>query len=183
MPNEISKDELSYNEKVELFKELIFGKAANDDFEPQKRVSHKEKSIFSKEKLVVSTNKVEQSSSDFAVGDKGNACSTAQLILKAAEEVFLRDGFAAATTSAIAKSAGVTHAMLHYYFNTKENLFKHIFQQKVAELIASLQNAFGNSNPYAATTAISASRAAKPLPMACLPCSRWNAWVAAATAR
>ena len=70
MPNEISKDELSYNEKVELFKELIFGKAANDDFEPQKRVSHKEKSIFSKEKLVVSTNKVEQSSSDFAVGDK-----------------------------------------------------------------------------------------------------------------
>ena len=38
MPNEISKDELSYNEKVELFKELIFGKAANDDFEPKKRV-------------------------------------------------------------------------------------------------------------------------------------------------
>ena len=146
MPNEISKDELSYNEKVELFKELIFGKAANDDFEPKKRVSHKEKSIFPKEKLVVSTSKVEQSSSDFAVGDKGNACSTAQLILKAAEEVFLRDGFAAATTSAIAKSAGVTHAMLHYYFKTKENLFKHIFQQKVAELIASLQNAFGNSN-------------------------------------
>ena len=45
MPNEISKDELSYNEKVELFKELIFGKAANDDFEPKKRVSHKEKPV------------------------------------------------------------------------------------------------------------------------------------------
>ena len=112
MPNEISKDELSYNEKVELFKELIFGKAANDDFEPKKRVSHKEKPVFPKEKLVVSTSKVEQSSSDFAVGDKGNASSTAHLILKAAEEVFLRDGFAAATTSAIAKSAGVMGLIL-----------------------------------------------------------------------
>lgn len=60
--------------------------------------------------------------------------------------MFLRDGFAAATTSAIAKTAGVTHAMLHYYFNTKENLFKQIFLQKVAELSASLQDAFGNSD-------------------------------------
>lgn len=46
-----------------------------------------------------------------------------QAILDAAEEEFLEMGFHGAKTSSIAKRAGVTHAMLHYYFSTKENLY------------------------------------------------------------
>ena len=42
--------------------------------------------------------------------------STEEKILKAAEHEFLVKGFAGARTTSIASAAGVTHAMLHYYF-------------------------------------------------------------------
>lgn len=60
-----------------------------------------------------------------------------QLLLKAAEEEFLEKGFGKARTTEIAKRAGVTHAMLHYYFKTKENLFKMVFAQS-AEIMANI---------------------------------------------
>ena len=37
-------------------------------------------------------------------------------ILKAAEQEFMLKGFDGAKTTSIAHAAGVTHAMLHYYF-------------------------------------------------------------------
>lgn len=64
--------------------------------------------------------------------------NTEQNILNAAEKIFLSKGFAATKTTEIAKEAGVTHAMLHYYFRTKENLFYIIFQNKVVLLANSL---------------------------------------------
>lgn len=51
-------------------------------------------------------------------------------IIKAAEQEFLTKGFAGARTTSIASEAGVTHAMLHYYFRTKENLFERIATEK-----------------------------------------------------
>ena len=54
-----------------------------------------------------------------------------QLILEAAETEFLEKGYTNTKTTAIAQKAGVTHAMLHYYFRTKENLFQKVFQNKV----------------------------------------------------
>lgn len=51
-------------------------------------------------------------------------------ILKAAEHEFLTKGFAGARTTTIAEAAGVTHAMFHYYFRTKEKLFERIFAEK-----------------------------------------------------
>ena len=41
-----------------------------------------------------------------------------QAILAAAEQEFLAKGFDGARTTSIAAAAGVTHAMLHYYFRT-----------------------------------------------------------------
>jgi AcrR family transcriptional regulator len=61
--------------------------------------------------------------------------SAEEAILKAAEEVFLNKGFAMATTTAIAKLAGVNQALLHYYFRTKENLFEAVFLKKL-QLVA-----------------------------------------------
>ncbi len=60
-----------------------------------------------------------------------------QLMLEAAEAEFLEKGYSSAKTTAIAKRAGVTHAMLHYYFRTKENLFQKIFEAKVQLLLGS----------------------------------------------
>ena len=57
--------------------------------------------------------------------------NTEQAILQAAETEFLDKGFALAKTTEIAKQAGVTHAMLHYYYRTKEKLFERVFQEKV----------------------------------------------------
>ncbi len=57
-----------------------------------------------------------------------------QAILDAAEEEFLEMGFHGAKTSSIAKRAGVTHAMLHYYFSTKENLYDVFISQKLQEV-------------------------------------------------
>lgn len=48
------------------------------------------------------------------------------IILQAAQEEFLEKGFDGARTVDIAKRAGFTHAMLHYYYNTKEELFEQV---------------------------------------------------------
>lgn len=59
---------------------------------------------------------------------------TEQRILYAAEREFMSKGFAGARTTSIAEAAGVTHAMLHYYFRTKQKLFDRILSEKIALL-------------------------------------------------
>jgi TetR/AcrR family transcriptional regulator len=49
-------------------------------------------------------------------------------ILKAAEEVFATAGFSGARTAAIAKRADVPKANLHYYFGTKEALYRRVLE-------------------------------------------------------
>lgn len=55
-------------------------------------------------------------------------------ILNAAEREFMAKGFAGARTTSIAEAAGVTHAMFHYYFRTKEKLFDRIISEKLEML-------------------------------------------------
>lgn len=57
--------------------------------------------------------------------------NTEQAILKAAEELFLEQGFEQTTTKQIAQRAGCNQALLHYYYRTKDNLFVQIFEEKV----------------------------------------------------
>ena len=56
---------------------------------------------------------------------------TESRILQAAEEEFLLKGLEGARTTPIAERAGVTHAMLHYYFRTKNMLFERIIEEKM----------------------------------------------------
>lgn len=63
---------------------------------------------------------------------------TEEQILKAAETLFLEQGFKETTTAQIAKAAGCNSALVHYYFRTKENLFAKIFETKVEEYAQSL---------------------------------------------
>ena len=77
-----------------------------------------------------------------------NERNNEQLILEAAEVEFLEKGFKNAATTAIAKRAGVTHAMLHYYFRTKENLFQKVFQEKVILLGDSFYQQLSDDLPF-----------------------------------
>ncbi len=66
--------------------------------------------------------------------DRQQLTDTEALILQAAEREFMDKGFAGARTTSIASAAGVTHAMLHYYFRTKEKLFERIITEKISLL-------------------------------------------------
>lgn len=59
---------------------------------------------------------------------------TDERILKAAENEFFTKGFAGARTTVIAENAGVTHAMLHYYFRTKEQLFNTVLKKNIEKM-------------------------------------------------
>lgn len=64
--------------------------------------------------------------------------NTEKAVLEAAEAVFMEKGYRKATTTAIASKAGVTHAMLHYYFRTKEQIFLKVVDRNVSEMMAEL---------------------------------------------
>lgn len=60
--------------------------------------------------------------------------STEERILEAAVQEFMTKGYAGARTTAMAEAAGVTHAMLHYYFRTKDKLLDRIIESKIGTL-------------------------------------------------
>jgi len=61
-------------------------------------------------------------------------------ILKAAEELFLEQGFAKTTMGQIAKLADCNQALVHYYYRKKENLFDKIFEEKARLLFSNILN-------------------------------------------
>lgn len=76
--------------------------------------------------------------------EKQEKASKEQLILEAAEYEFFTKGFEGSRTTSIAERAGVTHAMLHYYFRTKEHLFERIVSKNVTTLEQTMLAAMGN---------------------------------------
>lgn len=74
--------------------------------------------------------------------------STEQAIMDAAEELFLEKGYNLATTTLIAKKAGVTHAMLHYYFRTKEHIFMKVLEKTLGELKQSFRPVMSKDEPF-----------------------------------
>lgn len=70
----------------------------------------------------------------FAVRPEAEMNETETRILRAAEREFMTKGFAGARTTSIAEAAGVTHAMFHYYFRTKDKLFERIVSEKMEML-------------------------------------------------
>jgi AcrR family transcriptional regulator len=74
--------------------------------------------------------------------------NTEQLILETAEKLFLERGYTGVSCMEIAKEAGVNHALLHYYFRTKEKLFNQIFEQKATQLLGFFAEAFDRDLPF-----------------------------------
>ena len=55
-----------------------------------------------------------------------DAEATRGAILEAAEKIFLKKGFAEASTSEIAREAGVTKSLIHHHFGSKEALWEDV---------------------------------------------------------
>ena len=58
------------------------------------------------------------------------------LILQAAEKVFARAGFGGATMAAIATASGLPKANVHYYFGSKEVLYRQVLAQILSDWLA-----------------------------------------------
>jgi len=82
---------------------------------------------------------------------KGTASSieldrgTEQLIMDAANAVFLRRGTAGARMEEIAREAGVNQALLHYYFRTKDRLAEAVFRHAAQQLLPALIQSLGSA--------------------------------------
>jgi len=66
-----------------------------------------------------------------------NCPNTEKLILAAAEKEFLTKGYSMTRMTEIANLAGVNHALLHYYYRSKDKLFATVFEKKMQEVIFS----------------------------------------------
>lgn len=78
--------------------------------------------------------------------ERNNPNDTESMILQAAEREFFEKGYAGARTASIAEAAGVTHAMLHYYFRTKDKLFERIVSEKISILGNIIISAIGDED-------------------------------------
>ncbi len=67
-----------------------------------------------------------------------DAEATRNSILDAAEDEFAVGGLLGARTEAIAARTGVTKAMIHYYFETKEKLYAAVLERAVSTRIRSI---------------------------------------------
>jgi len=72
------------------------------------------------------------------------------LILNAAEEVFATQGYRGATTAAIAEKAGLPKANVHYYFGTKEALYRAVLEDILGLWLGELDRITENCDPATA---------------------------------
>jgi AcrR family transcriptional regulator len=59
-------------------------------------------------------------------------------IIEAARTEFFTHGYEGARLQRIADQIGVTKAMIHYYFNTKKELFERVYSQSISEVFGGL---------------------------------------------
>ena len=68
-----------------------------------------------------------------------------RLILEAGERIFAQHGFRGATMQMIADQAGLPKANLHYYFDSKEKLYRCVVE-KIFEIWLQAASSFENSD-------------------------------------
>ena len=72
-----------------------------------------------------------------------------ELILYAAKVEFAEKGFDGARMGSIAKRAGAPQSLIHYYYNSKEELYNQVlhrlFGEKLIDITREFINNFGNT--------------------------------------
>lgn len=74
-------------------------------------------------------------------------------ILGAANRVFARAGFNGATTAAIAEAAGLPKANVHYYFGSKQALYREVLARTLHEWLVPLDDLTPDADPRSAIDA------------------------------
>ena len=72
--------------------------------------------------------------------------STEERIKAAARKVFHQKGFAGTRTRDIAEEAGINHAMLNYYFRSKEKLFGIVMMETMAQFFKGVNLMLNDEN-------------------------------------
>ncbi|MBO4361551.1 MAG: TetR/AcrR family transcriptional regulator [Paludibacteraceae bacterium] len=69
-------------------------------------------------------------------------------IKSVAKQLFIEQGFAATSTTQIAREVGCTQALVHYYYRTKENLFRQIFLDEIQAAMQVIARSLTNDVPF-----------------------------------
>ena len=72
---------------------------------------------------------------------------TESRILDAANNVFMRRGTAGARMTEIAREAGVNHALVHYYFRSKQRLAEAVFRRAIGQFFPVMIGVFTSDAP------------------------------------
>ena len=68
-------------------------------------------------------------------------------ILDAAHAVFMRRGTAGARMTEIAREAGVNHALVHYYFRSKQRLAEAVFRRAIGQFFPTMMGVLASEAP------------------------------------
>lgn len=91
-------------------------------------------------------------------GKEGGDVGMEERILACAERLFLGKGYNLTSMTEIAREAGCTQALVHYYFRTKENLFLKIFEEKFHQFINCVVKREDEDLPFADLVSARTSR-------------------------
>jgi len=70
------------------------------------------------------------------------------LIKETAKRIFFQKGLLNATTQQIADEAGVNRALIHYYFRSRDVLFKKVLEEAVGETRTKIDSIFESDEPF-----------------------------------
>lgn len=73
---------------------------------------------------------------------------TEEHIKETAKKVFFQKGLLNATTQQIADEAGVNRALIHYYFRSRDQLFKKVLEEAVNETRNKVDSIFESNEPF-----------------------------------
>ena len=73
---------------------------------------------------------------------------TEEHIKQTAKKVFFQKGLLNATTQQIADEAGVNRALIHYYFRSRDVLFKKVLEEAIGETRSKIDSIFESNEPF-----------------------------------
>ncbi|MET7772652.1 helix-turn-helix domain-containing protein [Nocardia sp. NPDC005366] len=85
------------------------------------------------------------------------------VLLDAAEQLMLEEGYAAVTSRAVARKAGLKYQLVYYYFRTMDDLLLEVFQRRAEEGLARQAQALASPNPLRALWEFNTEAAAAAL--------------------
>ena len=71
-------------------------------------------------------------------------------VLDAAEEIMLREGYAAVTSRNVAARIGIQPSLVHYYFPTVDDLFVALLRRRSSRIVERMEEALASAQPLRA---------------------------------